>query len=197
MRLFSYVVRYDVGFAPNPFHGVCTLATCKPEIRRTAAIGDWVVGTGSAERRRSGRLVYAMRVDETLTFEQYWADERFRRKRPTMLSSLKMAYGDNIYHRDEAGGWQQEDSRHTLPDGTINPGHVLRDTSADTVLVSGHYSYFGGRGPAVPTHLRTSYDEDFVAGRGHRSRFSPAHVDAALDWLGGLERGYLGDPTDW
>ncbi|WP_202913488.1 hypothetical protein [Acuticoccus sediminis] len=25
MRLFSYVVEHDQGFAPNPFYGVCTL----------------------------------------------------------------------------------------------------------------------------------------------------------------------------
>ena len=45
--LFSYVVRYDSGFAPNPFHGFCTLATCKPGIRAHANVGDWVVGTAS------------------------------------------------------------------------------------------------------------------------------------------------------
>ena len=41
-RIHSYVVRYDSGFAPNPFYGYCTLATCKPNIRRSADIGDWV-----------------------------------------------------------------------------------------------------------------------------------------------------------
>jgi len=41
--LYSYVVRYDSGFAPNPFGGYCTLATCKPEIRKTAQLGDWLV----------------------------------------------------------------------------------------------------------------------------------------------------------
>src|SRR5712671_5339411 len=34
MRLYSYVVARDFGFAPNPFFGVCTLATCKPDIRK-------------------------------------------------------------------------------------------------------------------------------------------------------------------
>src|SRR5262245_31415483 len=45
VRLYSYVVARDYGFAPNPFYGFCTLATCKPDIRRTADIGDWIVGT--------------------------------------------------------------------------------------------------------------------------------------------------------
>jgi hypothetical protein len=41
-RIYSYVVRYDSGFAPNPFYGYCTLATCKPDIRRGAEVGDLV-----------------------------------------------------------------------------------------------------------------------------------------------------------
>lgn len=44
MRVFTYVLDHDTGFAPNPFHGWCTLAGCKPVIRRTARIDDWIVG---------------------------------------------------------------------------------------------------------------------------------------------------------
>lgn len=60
MKLYSYVVARDYGFAPNPFYAACTLATCKPRIRKTAKPNDWVLGTGCAERKRSGTLVYAM-----------------------------------------------------------------------------------------------------------------------------------------
>ena len=38
MKLFSYVVARDFAFAPNPFHGYCTLATCKPIIRRVTQV---------------------------------------------------------------------------------------------------------------------------------------------------------------
>src|SRR3981081_4702898 len=72
LRLHSYVVARDYGFAPNPFYGICTLATCKPVIRRTAAIDDCVIGTGSKSRGREGRLVYVMRMDEILTYDTYW-----------------------------------------------------------------------------------------------------------------------------
>lgn len=78
-RLFSYVVRYDSGFAPNPFYGSCTLATCKPDIRRSAQPKDWVVGTGSADRwrDRGTRLVHAMKVGEAMDFRSFWDDPRF------------------------------------------------------------------------------------------------------------------------
>ena len=47
MKLYSYIVAHDGGFAPNPFWGYCTLANCKPKIRQTAKVGDWIVGLSS------------------------------------------------------------------------------------------------------------------------------------------------------
>jgi hypothetical protein len=64
MRYFSYVVARDYGFAPNPFLGICTLATCKPDIRKAAGVGDWIFGTGSAKWKLTGHLVFAMNVTE-------------------------------------------------------------------------------------------------------------------------------------
>ena len=71
----AYIVEHDIGFAPNPFFGVCTLATCKPEIRWHTSIGEWVVGIGSIADGIRGRMVFAMKVEEALTFEKYWNDE--------------------------------------------------------------------------------------------------------------------------
>ena len=98
-RVHSYVVRYDSGFAPNPFYEYCTLATCKPNIRKGADIGDWVVGSGSNDRsvRRGGYLVYAMQVTETMTFDEFGADPRFESKKPYRNGSRKQSCGDNIY----------------------------------------------------------------------------------------------------
>ena len=80
MTLYSYIVAYDDGFAPNPFRGVCTLACCKPKIRKGAKKGDYIVGIG---RKSSGnRVVFAMKVEETLVHDDYWHDERFRAKAP-------------------------------------------------------------------------------------------------------------------
>lgn len=46
-RLFTYTIPIDDGAAPNPFRGMCSLAICKPGIRRVAKTGDWVAGLGS------------------------------------------------------------------------------------------------------------------------------------------------------
>jgi hypothetical protein len=42
-----YKVTHDTGFAPNPFHGVLTLATSKRKIRACRKAGDWVAGFAS------------------------------------------------------------------------------------------------------------------------------------------------------
>lgn len=82
-KLYSYIVARDYGFAPNPFYDFCTLATCKPDIRRTAQVGDWVVGTGPKTKGRARHIVYAMRVTEVMSFNDYWNDLRFIKKRHT------------------------------------------------------------------------------------------------------------------
>ena len=58
MNLYSYVITRDYGFAPNPFWNICTLATCKPQIREHALKGDWVAGFGSAHTEIAKKMVF-------------------------------------------------------------------------------------------------------------------------------------------
>lgn len=195
--LHSYIVAYDSGFAPNPFNGFCTLATCKPEIRQRASLGDWIVGTGSNRQgvRRGGFLVYAMRVRETLTFSEYWSDPRFERKKPNLYGSYRMASGDNIYCPVEGGGWHQLNSYHSKEDGSEFQKHINRDTSVDRVLISDDFVYFGAEGPEIPDDLK---DAGIVlSGRGRKKIEEPAIIADFESWLDGLGvKGYQGRPFD-
>ena len=183
MRLFSYIIARDYGFAPNPFYGVCTLATCKPQIRRTCQAGDWVMGTGSCEERRSGHLVYIMRVSEIVTFDDYWADQRFRAKRPNLRGSLKQAYGDNIYRRASSeDAWRQLPSHHSLADGRANSANVKRDTSVNRILIADRFIYWGSRAPKIPNKFR-EHEDVCVATQGHKCKFSEPFVKSFLDWV--------------
>ena len=198
MRLFSYVVARDYGFAPNPFFHVCTLATCKPQIRRHAAVGDWVIGTGSASHGRSGHLVYAMEVSEAMTYTEYWNDNRFAKKRPILRASKKQAFGDNIYRRDDQNQWHQADSHHSFATGRPNIHNIQHDTGTDRVLIGHKYIYWGGSGPEIPQHLRQHGDFDICAGRNYKCKFPCDLVQRFLAWLTSLKAiGYCGRPTDW
>lgn len=197
MTLFSYIVRYDVGFAPNPFHGVCSLATCKQDIRRVAHLGDWILGTGSRTKGKDGDLVFVMRISEILDFDTYWHDPRYVAKRPNLRGSRMQQFGDNIYHRSPDGEWIQEDSRHSKDDGSLEARHMLRDTKSERVLLGDEFVYFGSAGPAIPESLR-NYDFDLVhTTPAYRSKFPDAHVSATLEWIRSLGSGVQGRPHDW
>jgi hypothetical protein len=197
VRLFSYVVEHDFGFAPNPFHGFLTLATCKADIRSAARVGDYVVGTGSVVHRRTGYLVYFMRVGEVVTYEEYWTDDRFSVKKPRFNVARKVAYGDNIYHKVN-GVWVQGDSFHSMPGGGPNEDNLRRDTRRDKVLIAHHFAYWGGSGPEIPPEFRQNPDQNVLAGRGHRSNFLPVFAADFVAWLESLGvEGYVGVPTDW
>jgi hypothetical protein len=201
VKLHSYVVARDFGFAPNPFFGVCTLATCKPRIRSAAAIGDWVLGTGSKRRKREKHVVFAMRVTGAMTFEKYWADPRFQTKKPNLRGSKKQAFGDNIYSRNpRTGVWWQADSHHSLKDGSPNMSNVVADTGANRVLFSDDFIYWGGSGPQLPAKFLGGGPrrESLLAGRGHRNGFPPELVQDFVAWIRSLgEKGYSGEPDDW
>jgi hypothetical protein len=201
MRLHSYVVARDFGFAPNPFFGVCTLATCKPRIRSVAQIGDWIVGTGSKRQNRETRVVYAMRVTGALTFDQYSADPRFQVKKPNLRGSKKQAFGDNIYSKDPHGGlWHQADSHHSLTDGSPNPSNITADTKTNRVLFSEDFIYWGGSGPHLPANF-LDYGPGHVSlcvGRNHKNDFPAELVRDFVAWIRSLnEQGYAGEPLDW
>ena len=195
-KLHTYVVARDFGFAPNPFYGFCTLATCKREIRKSAAIGDWIVGTGSKSKGRHKNIVYAMRVGEALSFEQYWQDARFRQKRPTLRGSLKQAFGDNIYHWDsDTKEWLQMDSHHSYDYGRENPANISDDTGVNRVLISDDFVYWGGDGPELPDFQGQSIRKE---GIGHKANFSCEVVEEIINWIRSFGvSGYCGVPLDW
>lgn len=90
MNCFRYKLEHDYGFAPNPFHGVLSLATCKGDIRNNKhlEIGDWIIGLGSVAMNNLNHLIFAMKLEEKITFDEYWNDERFQCKKPILNGSL-------------------------------------------------------------------------------------------------------------
>ena len=202
VRLFVYVVVSDTGFAPNPFFGYCTLATCKPRIRRAAAVGDWIAGIGSVQRGRAGKLVYAMRVSEALSLDEYWRDPRFADKRPDLAGCPEQRCGDNVYHRDpRTDCWVQEPSAHSCADGMPDSRHITRDTNPPRALIATEFAYYGSAAVDIPDRFRSWDGRDcFGSVRDHRCDFPPALLAAFTAWLRELAAeagGRAGDPAGW
>lgn len=185
-RLFSYVVTHDTGFAPNPYGGVLTLATCKPRIRATARPGDLLLGTGSVRAVGTGRVVYAAVISEVLPLERYATDARFALKHPGVGGESWRRHGDNIYSRLPDGPWRQRRNIHHTRD------HLERDLSGKNVLICERFWYFGRSAPLLPEALSVLTKQ----GPGHRCEDSPRLIRRFVAWLAGFPLDVSGSPFD-
>lgn len=198
--VYLYAISYDLGFAPNPFGGVCSLACCKPNIRAGAKLGDWVVGLTGTALRPAGRCVFAMVVTAAVTFDQYWSAPEFLSRRPQRNGSLKKRVGDNIYHRGSpTEPWVQENSVHSLEDGTQCDLNTAHDTRVNRLLLSEHFVYFGAAAPVVPPAIFESFS--YRKNSRDFRKYDASEVQSLLAWLEPqIERRpntILGDPINF
>lgn len=186
MRLCTYVVKIDTGFAPNPFWGYCTLAACTPN-HKGAKIqtGDWIMGNTSVAT--GNKLLYVMQVSEVLPFDKYFNDPRFQNKKPQYGKTWREICGDNIYYRTERGLWAQ------LP----NPCHntlaiMLQDTKNPRVFIGDHFYYFGENAPDIPEN----FDRLILRSQGIKWQ-EGILAEQFLRWIEkNFETGVQGDPKD-
>jgi hypothetical protein len=184
-RLYSYCIPYDDGAAPNPYWGVCTLVICKPAIRRTAQVGDWVAGTGAKyarladgkPRNMSGRLVYAMKITDKISMPDY--DQLTRNTLPNKIPDLNRRdehrhLGDSIYDFSGPSVVQRP--------GVHKEENAERDLSGRFALLSTHFLYFGAAAIELPGHL-----VDIAQNRqGHRVGLNDKYVGAFVRWVEGM-----------
>ena len=79
-KIHRYVVTHDDGSAPCIDNDLLTLCICKPEIRKTAQIDDWLIGFTSVGIARSlsvdiSSVIYIAKVTEKSTMQEYFLDK--------------------------------------------------------------------------------------------------------------------------
>lgn len=144
-RFYRYIHVDDDGHAPCIDRGMVTLATCKPAIRSTAKVGDWVAGympKGLGE----GLITWVGRVAETMD---------------------PLEYGGSHWGRKDA-------QYRNLPDGSVeraskdyHPCSIqqARDQGAKVLIFDKSATwYFGDKAAQPPLEL----DPLKAAGQGHR-----------------------------
>lgn len=195
MAIYAYKITRDYGFAPNPFGEFCTLACCKPNVRKKANVGDWIIGTGAKANGLLYHVIFIMKVTEKITFQNYWEDQKFSYKKPVLNGSLKQLHGDNIYY-NENNEWYQIDSHHSLHDGQINIGNLKQDLSGKYVLVSNHFIYLGKTTWEVPDKYL-----DVCPGLRHRDYITIKNESLAEEMIeiikGKYELGINDIPVHW
>lgn len=195
MRLYSYCIPVDDGAAPNPYWGKCTLAICKPAIRRTATSGDWVVGVGSKNSPIGdigGQVVYAMKVSAVMTMREYdqWTTENLPNKIPDLKSqNYARLVGDSIYRFGSAAPEGRRVSQRLSVHGKLDQ---QRDLSGSNVLLSDHFFYFGDKPVALPKELMPIVHQT----QGHKVRLNHKYRDQFVDWIEQVAKpGIHGDPA--
>ena len=156
-KLYSYKMKHDNRFAPNPLLGVLTLATCKTAMRRNTKIGNWIAGWTSKQLKDSPtevgkeKLVYLAKVTQKLSFAEYW--EKYEQKRPVKTEDTKVIqrYGDNIYKPNPTNPKefiQIENNFH-------GKDKMDKDLRGEYVLICEEFYYFSRLSPLdIPDGMR-------------------------------------------
>ena len=158
MGLFAYKMTHDTGFAPNPFWGYLTLATCKPKIREHKRPGDWFAGFTSRElcgdRVGDERLVFLMQIEDKMALANYFHDRRFQSRIPRDPPVAKVyRCGDNIYRPLVRNARDARDFEQ-LPNDHHGPDQKDRDLNGLKVLIARRFAYFGVDALRVPREVR-------------------------------------------
>ena len=170
--IYKYVITFDNGKAPCVDDGFLSLCICKPKIRKTAQLGDWIIATGSRSRiSRVPKIVFAAKVTEIKTMEQYAIENEGRR--------------DCIYHFD---GLSLTHNGSQIHDDQKNQN---KDISGRFCLISTQFWYFGKDAIELPEPLHGLYHQ----GRGHGKIRDEPIVEAANTYFSQKKCGVLGQPN--
>jgi hypothetical protein len=211
LRLFSYKMTHDTGFAPNPFWGVLTLATCKPGIRRTKKEGDWIAGFTSQElcgdTVGAERLVFLMQATKPLSIAEYFRSKAYQAKIPKPNSSRAVERtGDNIYRPIKAlprsfRDFEQLRNPHHW-DGNASctktaGGTKQHDLSGLFVIPAVRYVYLGRNALQIPGPVRPEVPKGQTAA-GALTR-DEARIRAFIEYVfsHAKDRNVLAPPHDW
>jgi len=194
VKLYTYVLAHDTGFAPNPFWGICTLACCKPVIRRTAKKGDWVLGIG--RKKYGNKLIYAMEVtEEPISYLKYFNDKQYEKKIPD-FSKKGLVYkcGDNIYKPLSNGEYKQLESMHSI--GEIEDFETKKhDLGGNNVLISNFFYYFGSKPKDIINQNKKL--EPLRVGRAHKCNFDEEVIEEFFKIIKTFSKGVNAPPRKW
>ena len=113
----------DNGGAPCVQDGLLSLAICKPQIRSTIDINDFIIGFGS--NVLDNKLIYIAEVTNKLLDGEYYKQEKYFYR------------DDCLYSFDGQQYSRREDKKYHISNNTPN------DEGNDIVLLSDNYRYFG------------------------------------------------------
>jgi len=132
-NIYVYKLTCDNGGAPCIHDGLLSLSICKPKIRMSASVGDWIIGFGgkSIEELRD-KLIYVAKVTAIERDGNYYKSHQY------------VGRPDCIYEPHDHG------YRYRMGKTYHSPGEFDHDLGQGpafgraTCLLSDQFAYFGG-----------------------------------------------------
>ena len=163
-RLYRYVLVSDDGAAPCVDNNLLTLATCKPAIRRTAHVGDWVAGY-MPKAQGGDLLVWIGQIAQKLNHIDY--EQRFRGRRDAAYRLNGKGEAERVYPK-----------YHTVAQD------MKKDLSADALIFDPKATWYFGSEPKQPP---ANLEGLKPAGQGHRVNFrSENDLQQLTHWLSSI-----------
>lgn len=180
-RFYRYVLADDNGTAPCGQHGLLSLATCKPSIRRTAKVGDLIAAFAPSPFPRD-MLAYAARVAKVVDWPDY------------VTAHAYPARNDAVYGFSPNG-----DVSRLRPGYHPTERHLYQDLSGPVLIFDPAETWYFGENPqALPAHLQWCSIGGKGSGTGRGHRVDEADLDDADSLLAWLKRtyapGFHGEP---
>lgn len=162
-RIYRYVLKSDGGMAPNPRNGLLTLATCKPEIRKRATDGDWVMANYPSQQNR--RVAWVGKIERRIPVGLYASE--FPERDDALHEIGSQGEPQRIRGKHE---WYHQGDEERRKDRS---GNVL-------VFDMSQCWYFGADGRSIDPGL-----EHLIAhGQGHRvNNRKPGDLELLEAWL--------------
>jgi hypothetical protein len=175
-RIWRYVLASDNGMAPCIDDGILTLTCCKPGIRKSARLNEWVVGF--FPKSSPGRIAWVGQVFDVVTMGEFEGKYAGRRDALYRL----------IGHTDDG-----TEILHPLRDD-YHANRRQTDFRGRNALVFSPFWYWGGRGIAAPEDI-AGWAHYYV---GQSARFSTSERLARLEsWMRSEAKpGVHGAPRD-
>lgn len=180
-KIYFYKLKVDDGGAPCVQDGLLSLAICKPMLRRTADVGDIILGFAANSLHPDNRLIYVAEVTERLDDGNYYKRRKYARRADCIYKWDGKKFQAKLaaeYHG------AKQDLQHDLGPA---PAYGRANT-----LLSTKFRYFGGDGT-------DDYKSKFSAikgaieclGQGHRVRHTAKLLEQLLQLAksdGGLRK---------
>ena len=199
-KLFSYKLTRDTGFAPCPFGGFISLGTCKPKIRQYKNIDDWIAGFTSIELdkkyRDNIRMIFLMKIERKVTFDEYWNSKEFSIKKPNKNSvNIIERVGDNYYKPVVKNPLSHRDYKQ-IPNLHHDSSNQKKDISGIYVLISKEFYYFGQSPILIPYNIHPDVPK-YQAGHGVETK-DIIRRQAFLDYMkSNYKIGIYDRPHSW